>query len=286
MSNRVRLDGMHSAVMFISTKCFSIEQEKRIKKIIDEKLGKNCQFVGRCFGKFDIIVEFQEESAKVASYKACTVQESATEMITEENKQIKEHPICSSLVLCNEFIDNRRTERSLNKLPIRFYSFLLPKKPTINLDRVLKEVTENMRLFFSSSYFTFLLIISGDTFYRVFDVFREFRENTKDSFSESSTHVAIDWENEDKSSEEKINANVLIKLKEGFGDINDIKVDEFIKSKNKRFGSFDISLLAEAETLSDMKQKILKLRENRRISHTSTSLLIMEAKNGTSRREP
>jgi len=291
MSNRVKLGEEHTALMFISTKCFSIKQENRIKgEIIDKELGESRQFVGRCFGKFDIIAEFREESAKVASYKACIIQERATEMIKEEYKEIKEHPICSSLVLCNEFLELEKTERSRsNEHPIRFYSLFVPKKSATNLEEVLAQVKENMRLLFSSSYFTFLLVIAGDTFYNVFDDFTKFRENTKVFLSESSTHVAIDWKNEDKPSEDrKINANMLLKLKEGFGDIDDMKGDEFIKSKNKRFGSFDISLVVEAETLFDMKKRILDLRAQYKneIAHTSTSLLITEEKNGTSRREP
>lgn len=289
MPNRVKLSEMHTALMFITTKCFQRDQEDIINDIINEELKGSIQFVGRCFGKFDMIAEFEETSAKVASYKACNIQERATEMIQEERKS-KEHPICSSLVLCNEFIEPRKIERSsIKELPIRFYSLFVPKDSAINLEEVLAQVNENMRLLFSSSYFTFLLVIAGDTFYKVFDVFRKFRENTSDFFLESSTHVAIDWENENKPSEDrKINANVLIKLKEGFGDIDDVKVDEFIRSKKKRFGSFDISLLVEAETLFDMKKRILDLRAQYKneIAHTSTALLITEAKNGTSRREP
>lgn len=290
MSNRVKLGKTHTALMFISTKCFSIKQENKIKEeIIDKELGRNSQFVGRCFGKFDIIVEFEEGSAKVASYKACKMQEKASRMMQKEYKEIKEHPLCSSLVLCNEFIEPRKIERrSIKELPIRFYSLFVPKDLAINLEEVLAQVNESMRLFFSSSYFTFLLIIAGDTFYKVFDDFMNFRENTKDFFMESSTHVAIDWKNADKPfGDEKIEANVLVKLKDGFGSI-DIELDEFIKSKNKRFGSFDVSLLVEAETLFEMKKRILDLRAQykKEIAHTSTSLLITEVKNGTSRREP
>jgi len=232
MPNRVRLGKEHSALMFISTKCFSIQENQIKKEIIDNELGSSCQFVGRCSGKFDMIAEFEEASAKVASYKACNIQERATKMIQEERKS-KEHPICSSLVLCNEFIEPRKIERrSIKELPIRFYSLFVPKDSAVNFEVVLAQVNANMRLLFSSSYFTFLLVIAGDTFYNAFDDFTEFRENTKDFFMESSTHVAIDWENGDKTfGDKKIEANVLLKLKEGFGDIDDIKVDEFIKLK-------------------------------------------------------
>ena len=147
MSNRVKLGAEHTALMFITAKCFSIEQENRIKKeIIDKELGSSCQFVGRCFGKFDIIAEFEETSAKVASYKACNIQKEASLVMPKEYKEIKEHPICSSLVLCNEFLEPEKIKRrSLKRRPIRFYSLFVPKNISINLEEVLAQVKkENM----------------------------------------------------------------------------------------------------------------------------------------------
>jgi len=279
MPEGVILGKEHTALMFISTKSFSKDEEDGVIKIMDEDLGGSIQFVGMCFGKFDLIAEFCERSAKVASYKACNMQEKASKMLQEEYE--KENPICSSLVLCNEFIKtDERKKLNAKELPVRFYSLFVPKKVPTNLGKVLKEVKENMRLLFSSSYFSFLLIISGSSFYEVFDEFSKFRENTKDFFLESSTYVAIDWKKEDKpSGMKKIEANLFLRVKEGFGDIDDIEIDEFVKSKNKRFGSFDLSLLVEDETLWKMKQKILGLRKKYKdmISHTSTSLLIERA---------
>ena len=85
MSSEVILGDKYTALMFIATKSFSEKQENRIKGIIDKELGKSIQFVGKCFGKYDIIVEFREESsAKVASYKACNMQEEASKMMWEK----------------------------------------------------------------------------------------------------------------------------------------------------------------------------------------------------------
>jgi hypothetical protein len=292
MPDGVILGDRYTALMFVATKSFSEKQENKIKGIIDKELGKSIQFVGRCFGKYDIIVEFREESsAKVASYKACNMQEEASKMMwekTPKDYKIKDS-ICSSLVLCREFIKTDGMKKSSIKgLPIRFYSLFVPKNIPINLDQILGEVKDNMGLFFSSSYFAFLLVISGNNFYNVFDDFSKFRESTKEFFLESSTYVAIDWKKEDiPSDKKKIEANVFLKLKDGFGNIEDIVRDDFIRSKYKRFGSFDFSLLVEDETLWEMKRKILKLRElyGKKIAHTTTSLLIEEVKNGADRQE-
>jgi hypothetical protein len=281
MSNGFSLSKECSAVMFISTKCFAEGQEDQVKEIIDTELGDKKQFVGRCFGKFDIITEFTAASAEVASYNACNIQKEASEVLRQKECK-NDYPICSSLVLCNELIESEGVARSSPKeLSIRFYSLFVPKDLPINLSRVLREVKKNnRRILVSFSYFTFLLIISGDTFHKVFDDFMEFRKVTKNFFLESSTYVAVDWENKDKPGEKNIKANLLLKLKDGFGEIDDIRLDKFIKSKYKRFGSFDISLLVEEETLFEMKSKILKLRKNKKISHTSASIL-MEEENGT-----
>lgn len=281
MPNGIVLGEEHTALMFISTKCSTIDQLDRIKdEIIRKELGESLQFVGKCFGKFDVIAEFREDSAKLASYKACIVQEKASGMI-ERDYQLQD-PFCSSLVLCNEFLEINGKKRSTrDDLPIRFYSIFIPKISDFNLSKALKEVKDNMRLLFSSSYFTFLLIISGDTFYDVFNDFKTFRENTKNSFAESSTYVTINWNSNIKdnpSGDRKIQANVFLRLKKGFGDLEEIGCDDVIKCKYKRFGSFDLSLLLETETLSQMKEKIFELRDNDKISHTSTALL-MEVEN-------
>lgn len=283
MPNECSLREDYSAVMFISTKCFARAQEDPVKEKIVEELGDKIQFVGRCFGKFDIITEFTEKSAKVASYKACNIQKNASEVI--QNGSNKHLPICSSLILCKEFKKSKGIVRnSPEESPIRFYSLFVPKNLSIDLDKVLAEVKNNMRLFVTFSYFTFLLVVSGDTFYKVFDDFTKFREATKNSFLESSTYVAIDWDNEDKPGERNICASMLLRLKDGFGDMGDVREDRFIKTIYKRFGSFDFSLLVEAETLYELKNNILRFREknNEKISHTATSVL-MEEKNETSR---
>jgi hypothetical protein len=283
MPNECSLREDCSAVMFISTKCFAKVQEDLLKKKIEEELGDKKKFVGRCFGKFDLITEFTEESAEVASYKACNIQKNASEVI--QNGSNGHYPLCSSLILCNEFKKSEGIVRnSPEENPIRFYSLLVPKNSPIDLDKVLAEVKNNMRLFVTFSYFSFLLIVSGDTFDEVFKDFLEFRKATKNSFLESSTYVAIDWDNKDKKGKRNICASMLLKLNDGFGDLGDVKGNMSIKTKYKRFGSFDFSLLVEAETLYALKDDILTFREKykEKISHTATSLL-MEEKNGTSR---
>lgn len=84
-----RLSENWTAVMFTSTKCFARHQEDQVKAIIDGDLGDKKQFVGRCFGKFDIITEFTAASAKVASYKACNIQEKVSLLMQQKESKKK-----------------------------------------------------------------------------------------------------------------------------------------------------------------------------------------------------
>ena len=284
----VKLSKIHRAIMFISTKSLSEGLENKVKEVIEEELGDKMQFVGRCFGRFDMVAEFDEKSAKVASHKVCEIQEKAANKLRESGKEVGRDPICSSLMLCNEFVaegaESRNEDTSSNPI-LKLYSFLYPRRAQVNLEDALiklEKIREELtgiagdaNLFFSSSNYTFLLMISGNMFCKMFEQFMEFREETQDSFLESCSYVAIGWDKEDHQCEDgrSIRGYVFVKLKDGFGD-SGMKEEGIIKSVYKRFGWSDISLEVEAPTLHEMKRKILELRKNYgNVIYTSTLLL-------------
>ncbi len=283
--------------MFISTKSLSESLENNILRVIDNELKGNLRFVGRCFGRFDMVAEFDEESAKVASYKVCKIQEKAAKEL-RKIKDVSKDPICSSLMLCNEVFDEDilSHEDTDSKYPaLRLYSFLYPRKPKIDLVKILtqlidtrkslKSINGSASLFFSLSNYSFLLMISGNKFCKMFDEFMKFRAMTKDVFLESCTYVAIGIDKNGemlkdlKCDNKKIKAYIFLKLKDGFGDIN-IQEGGIIKSIDKRFGWSDISLEVEAYTLYEIKRKILDLREKYRDQISNTSTLILPEKGG------
>ncbi|MCD6492561.1 MAG: hypothetical protein J7K36_01975 [Archaeoglobaceae archaeon] len=181
MSN-IKLSKIHRAIMFISTKNLSEELENKVKEAIERKVENKLRFVGRCFGRFDMVAEFDDRSAKVASRRVCKIQESAAKEL--ENLHGLRDPICSSLMLCNEFlVDGEKSVDELDYIPptLKLYSFLYPRKTQVNLEEVLTElekVKENLasieggaNLFFSSSNYAFLLTISGNMFCKMFEQF-------------------------------------------------------------------------------------------------------------------
>jgi len=284
MSN-VKLSDSLRAVMFISTRNLPEDLENEVVKVITEKIKDKLCFVGRCFGRFDIVAEFDEESAKVASYKACLIQEEAANKLKEK---AGENPVCSSLILCREFISRDKYVKDTGKVrpALKLYVFLHPKRTRIDLEEILgeiKKVNEELKktdgeasLFYSSSIYTFVLTLSGNALCQIFEQFKNFRENTIKYFSESCTYVAIglaeDGTLKDKECKKPVRAYVFVKLKKGFGDIS---IDsEIIRSINKRFGWSDISVEVEAPTLYQLKKEILNWRiKYGEIERTSTLLL-------------
>ncbi len=285
----IKLSKTHRAIMFISTKNLPEGLENKVKEVIEEELGDKIQFVGRCFGRFDMVAEFDEKSAKVASHNVCEIQEKAADRLRRSGKAGRD-PICSSLMLCNEFVaegaENENEGKSGCNPILKLYSFLYPRKTQVDLGKVLTELRKikeeltsiegDANLFFSSSNYTFLLMISGNMFCKMFKQFTAFREETQDSFLESCSYVAIGWDKEDHQCEDGrlIKGYIFLKLSDGFGE-SGIKENNIIKSVYKRFGWSDISLEVEAPTLYEMKRKILDLRKNydKKIAYTSTLLL-------------
>lgn len=282
--NNTKLDNNHRAIMFISTKNFTRSREDELKESILSDLG-SVVFIGRCFGRFDIVLEMIESSAKVASYKLSTAQERAAKFLKE--KYGIDNPLSSSLILCNEFIGDKSTDESFENKPIRLYTFLRPNSLAVmgskdSLDYVYSQLEKNTRFFFSCSDYTFMLITTGNTFCDTYKDFIRFRENTQSYFLDSCTYAIINWDKEDERCDngEPLIAQVYIKLKKGFGKLELDGIEDNlqplgvrIKSISDRFGWSDTCIILEAPTLSALKKAILKIRKGDNILHTSTLLL-------------
>lgn len=268
------------AIMWISTKGILREHEEKISKIIEKKIGKNkIVFNGFCFGRFDLLVEFTEKSARVASNIVCELQE---EIIA------KKYPTCSSLSLCTKVYENDGKNRRLLKTPIRTFTFLTPKNREVNLEDVLDIIMElnqkngpKLELFWTASSHVFLLTVNGNNFHEMFRKILEFREGTEDYFSESCTYVGLGWKGKEKGKEGPMKALTFVKLKSGYGDLKltqkDLSLGWRKEKMNKRLGGSDISLEISKPTLRGIKEAILSLRKNHEkrgdIAGTSTLLL-------------
>jgi hypothetical protein len=296
-NNRVTLSRDYNAIMWISSRNLSAREEVRVINLIKsglEKESKNLIFYGHCFGRYDLIVEFIDQSAKVASWCVCDLQERI-----ENQSRIKvkgrgfKRLLCSSLTLCNALQSTYyKVNHKLNDSPIRIYTFLKPKMGEISYSELLTITQELDRtykssvtqLFWNPSSYAFLLVTYGDFFNQMFAKILEFRRRSEEFFSESCTYVGLGLGLEDKN-EDVIEALVFIKLRRGFGEIDiDITTTNYTATLSgpllKRLGWFDLCIPLKRRTLREIKDFVLKLRERHQmdIVTTSTLLLPKEAK--------
>jgi hypothetical protein len=280
----------HHAIMWISTKAVTDDDETFIMEFIEEELSKNkvkIVFKGNCFGRIDLILEFTHTSAKVASFIVCDLQEKLDKKLSEK---IEPNLICSSLTLCNKILID--SEEDVIGGPVRMYTFLRPTMENINFDKILKVMSElakedkedkktRMELYWTTSSYAYLLVTSGKVFKDMFNKLIRFRDALKPYFSESSTHVGLSWHEQDTEGAKNINALTMVKLKSGSGSI------ELIEDKEKkiwmvqyqRLGWSDLCLGIEKETLRAIKEAVLDLRKNHsEIINTCTLLLPEEIK--------
>lgn len=274
--NAPRIELTHHAIMWISTKGILEEHEEKVIDIIKEKLAdKNLVFYGYCFGRFDLIIEFIEDSAKVASHYVCSLQEKIEKELSAALG--KENVVCSSLTLACRV--NPRGKDNSNK-PVRTYTFLMPKSEGLDLNEITdftcelnKDSSTKVELYWNSSSYSFILIGEGNVFTDVFNKILTFRKRMRNDFAESCTYVGLRWGETDES-EEDIRAYTFVKLKDGFGELNLDKDSSIWQEQFKRLGWSDICLEAKGKTLKEIKSAILELRKNHDdILNTSTLLL-------------
>ena len=268
------------ATMWISTKGLIKDEEKKVIQVItDNIVQEDLIFYGYCFGKFDLIVEFTDKSAKVASNRVCNLQEKISESLKKCKPQISD-PICSSLTLGIK-ISNQdgvsRVSHRYDKYPIRMYTFLKPISKYVNLSAILSNLNTGMDVFWNASSYSFLLTTNGKNFHDTFNKILQYRLSTEEIFSESCTYVGLHWDKVDEKCKREIDALVFVKLKKGFGELKLKDGEEEIWEVKKRLGWFDISLKYKkgARTLKELKEAILTLRRNHTedIEATSTILL-------------
>lgn len=282
--SQATFSGKHNAIMWISTKALLLEDEGVIIDIITKKLKDKIVFYGFCFGRFDLIVEFKETSAKVASNIVCELQDKIVKKLNKKRKEI-EDPVCSSLSICNKVIHKNSNKNLHNKLPIRTYTFLRPKVKGLKLEKVVSHLEPKMELFWNSSSYSFILTSNGSNFHKIFSKILNFRSSTGKYFSESCTYVGLRMRGREEKCIQTIKAITFVKLSKGYGGLltkKDLKLGWKREKMDKRLGWSDISLEIEKSTLMEIKMAILGLRKNHEeekdIANTSTLLLPKEEK--------
>lgn len=278
-NKKVHFNPDYNVIMWISTKGgLPRKDEGIIIKIIRRKLRKKLIFIGHCFGRYDLIAEFKAGSGKVVSNTVCELQEKLGEELRTRVKKIVD-PLCSSLTLANKVMCRSLPITSDTGFPpIKTYTFLQPKK-RINLGEIVLKLDSTMELSWITSSYAFLLSVRGSNFSEMFNKVINFREGTRRHFRESCTYVGLDFWKSDVRMAEPVRALVFLKLRKGFGDF---KLDKQKNEYNdwhppeKRLGWSDICLTPKNKyTLRELKDAILKLRENHRNKLITTSTLLL-----------
>lgn len=266
--------------MWISTKGVSQKDEKIIVDIIHEKLKKKLIFIGHCFGRYDLIAEFKDSSARVASNIVCELQEELAKKLRTRLMRTRPKivdPICSSLTLGNKMILPRMRKRTRMNYSLRTYTFLRPKKSTVNLKEIMLKIEPIMELFWTTSSYAFLLTAKGSNFSEIFRKILDFRSKTKRCFRESCTYVGLDFKMNDKKISRPIRALTFLKMSKGFGEFRLKKnEDDNWNTPEKRFGWSDICLAPKNKySLRELKDAIMKLREDHKGDLITTSTLLL-----------
>ncbi len=268
--------------MWISTKSVKKEHEEKLVEIAKKELGDKLSFIGYCFGRFDLIIEFVEKSAKVASFRVCKLQEEFENALKTD---CGSNSVCSSLTICNPVGDTVKSEKA-----IRLYTFLRPKSEGVDFE-IVEELIEKLnsedkdfplQLFWNTSTYSFLLIVDGDMFSKAFTKMLNFRDKTANYFLDSCTYVGLNLSSDPDEDDEEIMASTFVKLKEGFGRLDlDEAEREIWNPISKRLGWSDVCLFTHDKSLRKIKEHILQLRhKHSEIINTSTLLLPDWEENG------
>lgn len=284
-----RFDDEHRAIMWISTKGLNKGEEDLIVGELENRIAKSNNdkiFIGHCFGRYDLILEFVEESAKVASNLVCEIQNDLSKKLLERmEKDLREQiltPLCSSLSICNKVYRPDVGDNISREFPLRAYTYLCPKKMGVDLKALLENLDGQKEIFWNSSSYSFLLTTNGSTLHDVFRKILEFRTKTYDYFSESCTYFGLAYHEKDTACNLPIGAKVFVKLRDGFGGLDLSPEDKKMWKVEQRLGWSDLSLelINPPYTLRDLKNNILNLRENYSEYIENTSTLLFPKKEG------
>lgn len=281
----------YNCIMLISGMNLRTLDGQEIERIVGQTLkGKtNGFFFGNLFGRFDLVVEFTEKSAKIAMNLAGNIQ-------GEVIKALPGRKICSTLVL-GTMILSRSSEMVYSKdynEAVRVYVFVRTRKGNLaELEGVVREINSikplraKIRLMWTDSLYQ-LLVVSGPCLDVVLNKTREFREKADGLYEETSSYVSLRYNDQDGKDPQDDHTHrakcalIFVKLKKigklKLGDRDLIELSAGYGFQPRRLGGYDKILAIRKDTLFDIMNTVNTIREQNDdlVFHTSTLLFYPE----------
>jgi hypothetical protein len=269
-------------------------QEGELDTIRDEidcyfsQSNKIKPYIGFCFGRYDIVVDFMEDSANILCYRASTLQRQLSKMV--KDKFGKENAVSSCLMLCREIANENETKNELDPdSPIRTYTFCKMEAKGSEFDKILKKINESLpelRLFWNSSSYSVILVSEGnkysDVYSRVFNFWRMFDKDMRRSSTLSSVNIRKSCREE---ASDDIMAVTYFKMSRfqdlnlGSGSFKHLFPNETtvqLSGPLTTLGWFDECAYQRTRTLMEVKKNIFMLRNLNlgAVDYTATLMLI------------
>jgi hypothetical protein len=252
---------------------------RELEPIIDtirgnENAEEDKDYYGFAFGKYDLVVDLPEESAKVASFKLCNLL----------NKLSQQYETCGTFVIGREFYSIGPFEGK-----VRSYTFLSvePSEDRIEgiVDVLKTEQYKGISLWWNPSAFELVLTCDGDSYETVVKTVRRIRGDVSNFVIDGSTLTTLRAKEIDKEMTEECVAVTYLKLHElkpeklAIPDSgNKILWFERYCNPVERLGWFDCCLAIKFKSLKALHKAITDLRvlNLEKIRLSSTMLLYGE----------
>lgn len=228
----------------------------------------------KCFGRFDWVLEFWSESAKVGFFNVCDIRD----------KAIQNNILCTSSTLLLTEVASTKTHVEKTS-PITSYTFIKPTDSNrfLNFSKAKVEQFKSIdsTLFWNTSDYPFTLVCEGDNYLRILEAVRGLRYKADDLIAESSTLITLGYKENDLMRDQNsiVLAEVFVKVRR-FASINSLrwKGEHFMKmgyNVLERLAWYDVCISAKEKTLYDLGNKIINFKHENieSVEHTSTLLL-------------
>lgn len=281
----------YRAIVWVSSHNLQKKDVEEISASIGkfQPFRKEIPYVGACFGRYDLVLEFSAKNPRVASSYVWRLDQFV------ENELKREIDLCPSLTLCREILfEDEKSKENVNDFKIRAY-VLFRLKSGVSTDYLVEllKCTKNItpsRLYWNSSSYEYILLLDGDAYVEIFDRLKYFRDKHREHLSETCTYFTVRWNFskgrlvKDNTNDEGIYALVFAKLTEdlkgefkGTSGCTPLFEDKSEKGilQFRRLGYLDECVGIFKPTLWEIKETIFEIRdiEENLIVSTSTVLL-------------